>query len=100
MKPRLKHQKPAERCPVKRDQEVVVIAGSHRGKRGKVLRIVRHKLRVVVEGIAMMKKHLRKSKENPEGAIIELEGSLHWSNVMSVERFEARAQKREAKKSS
>lgn len=66
---------------IKRGDEVVVISGSHKGQQGKVLEINRSSLRVVVEGVNLIKRHIRKSQENPEGAIVEREGSIHYSNV-------------------
>ena len=79
---------------VKRNEEVVVIAGTEKGKRGKVIQMLPKKERVVVEGVKMIKKHMRKSQQYPQGAIIEREGSLHISNVMSAEKFDSRAAKR------
>jgi large subunit ribosomal protein L24 len=81
---------------VKKGDEVVIIAGSDKGKRGKILEVVRKKDRVVVEGAQMIKKHLRRSQQNPNGAIVEREGTIHISNVMKVEEFERRAAKRKA----
>ena len=59
---------------VKRGDEVVVIAGSHKGKSGKVLEVLPAKQRARVEGVAMIKRHLRKSQEHPNGTIAEREG--------------------------
>ncbi len=67
---------------VKRGDQVVVISGSHKGKQGKVLQLIPGKNRAVVEGVAMIKKHTKKSQEHPNGAIIEREGSVHISNLM------------------
>mgnify|MGYP001547961287 CR=1 FL=1 len=79
---------------LKRGDEVVVLAGSHKGKRGKILEILKKKDRVVIEGVALIKKCVRKSEENPEGGIVEREGSIHQSNVMLAEKFDARASKK------
>jgi large subunit ribosomal protein L24 len=79
---------------VKKGNEVVVIAGTERGKRGKVIHILRNKERVIVEGVKMIKKHTRKNQQNPQGAIVEREGSVHISNVMLAEVYDARASKR------
>jgi large subunit ribosomal protein L24 len=79
---------------VKKDDEVVIIAGTERGKRGKVIAVLAEKNRVIVEGVKMIKKHTKKNQQNPEGAIVEREGTVHISNVMLVERFDARASKR------
>jgi large subunit ribosomal protein L24 len=76
---------------VKKGEEVVVIAGSQKGKRGKIISVLTKKQRVIVEGVQMIKKHMRKSQQHPQGAIIEREGSVHISNVMKAENFDARA---------
>ena len=75
---------------VKKGDEVVVIAGSHRGKRGKILEVITNKQRVRIETVAMMKKCVRKSQQNPNGAIIEREGSIHISNVVKAEKYDAK----------
>jgi len=83
-----------KRFHVKKGDVVVVIAGAEKGKRGKVIVIQSKNDRVIVEGARMIKKHMRKNQNNPQGAIIEREGTLHISNVMSAEKFDARAAKR------
>ncbi len=82
------------RFHVKKNDEVVVIAGADKGKRGRVISVVTKKQRVIVEGARMIKKHMRKSQQNPQGAIIQREGTIHISNVMKAEQFDARAAKR------
>lgn len=79
---------------VKRGDEVVVIAGAERGKRGKIIRVLSKKDRVVVEGLQMIKRHMRKSQLHPQGAIVEREGSIHSSNVMLASAYDERASKR------
>ncbi len=79
---------------VKKGDEVVVIAGTERGKRGKIITVLPKAQRIIVEGVQMIKKHVRKNRQNPQGAIIEREGTIHMSNVMSATRFDARAAKR------
>jgi large subunit ribosomal protein L24 len=79
---------------VKKNDEVVVIAGADRGKRGRVIAVEGKKQRVIVEGVHMIKKHMRKSQQNPQGAIVEREGTLHVSNVMRADVYDARAGKR------
>jgi large subunit ribosomal protein L24 len=49
---------------------------------------------VIVEGVAMIKRHTRKSQQHPQGAIVDKEGSVHISNVMLAANFDARAAKR------
>ena len=83
-----------KRFHVKKGDEVVVIAGAERGKRGKIIAVESGKQRVIVEGVRMIKKHMRKNQNQPQGAIIEREGTLHISNVMTAEKFDARASKR------
>jgi large subunit ribosomal protein L24 len=73
---------------IKKNDIVVVITGSHKGKQGKILEIRSSKNRAIVEGVAMMKKHLKKSTENPQGKIAEREGSIHVSNLMLLSRYE------------
>jgi large subunit ribosomal protein L24 len=79
---------------VKKGDEVVVLAGTARGKRGRILSVLTEKQRVIVEGLKMIKKHTRKSQQHPQGAIIEREGSIHISNVMRAEQFDARVARR------
>jgi large subunit ribosomal protein L24 len=79
---------------VKKNDEVVVIAGADKGKRGRVIAVDGKAERVIVEGVHMIKKHMRKSQQHPNGTILEREGSLHISNVMKAEKFDARAAKR------
>jgi large subunit ribosomal protein L24 len=75
---------------VKRGDEVVVIAGAEKGKRGKILYVLRTKERVIIEGVRMIKRHTRKSQQHPQGAIVEREGSLHVSNVMLAAKYDER----------
>ena len=79
---------------LKRGDEVVVLTGDFKGKSGKVLGVLREKSRVVVEGVALYKNHLKKSQEHPEGAIIEKEGSVHYSNVMLKSKIEEKQGKK------
>ena len=81
---------------IKRNDLVVVISGSHKGKAGKVLEILPAKSRARVEGVAMMKRHLKKSEKHPQGAISELEGSVHISNLMLQSVFDASKRKKTA----
>jgi large subunit ribosomal protein L24 len=79
---------------VKKGDEVVVLAGAEKGKRGKIIAVNPKSSRVIVEGVKMIKRHTRKSQERPQGAIVEREGTLHLSNVMKAGLFDARAAKR------
>jgi len=64
---------------IRKGDTVVVISGSSKGKRGKVLRVVGE--RVVIEKVAMIKRHTKPSQKNPQGGIVDKEGSIHVSNV-------------------
>jgi large subunit ribosomal protein L24 len=79
----------AQKFHIKRNDQVIVIAGSHKGKQGKVLEVRAAKNRAVVEGVAMIKRHLKKSQENPQGKIAEREGTIHVSNLMLQSRYDA-----------
>lgn len=81
---------------VKKGDEVVVIAGAEKGKRGKILAVATKKGRALVEGVRMIKRHVRKSQDHPQGAIVEREGSLHISNLMKATEYDARAARRGA----
>jgi large subunit ribosomal protein L24 len=93
---------------VRSGDEVIVIAGSAKGRRGKIARVLTKKHAVVLEGTDERSKesddkrrlvkpvlhHLTKSQQNPQGGLLWLEGPIHVSNVMKVEEFERRRAKR------
>ena len=79
---------------VKKGDDVVIIAGTEKGKRGKIIEVQRGNQRAIVEGVKMIKRHTRKTQQNPQGAIIEREGTVHISNLMLGSKFDARATKR------
>jgi len=62
--------------------EVIVTAGNNKGQSGKIIAINRDNNRVTVEGVNMIKKHVKPSATNPQGSISEIEGTIHISNVM------------------
>jgi large subunit ribosomal protein L24 len=70
---------------VRKGDTVIVVAGKERGKKGKVLRVIPEKGRVVVERINMIKKHQKPTQKIRQGGIIEREGPIHLSNVMLVD---------------
>jgi large subunit ribosomal protein L24 len=70
---------------IKKDDEVVVITGRDRGKRGKVLRSLPAENRLIVEGINVVKRHTKPSQADPQGGIKEKEASIHISNVALVD---------------
>jgi large subunit ribosomal protein L24 len=63
-----------------------VITGNHKGATGKVIQVLPKKQRVLIEGVRLIKKHLRKSQDNPQGQIAEREGPIHISNVKLIEK--------------
>ena len=67
---------------IQKGDEVLVITGKYKGRRGRVLRVFRKENRVLVEGVNMMKRHTRPSARNQQGGIIEREAPIHASNVM------------------
>ena len=75
---------------VKKNDEVVILSGTQQGKRGKVLEVLRDRSRVIVEGVNFIKKHSRKTPQQPEGGIIEREGALHISKVMLAANYDTR----------
>jgi large subunit ribosomal protein L24 len=85
---------------VKRNDEVVVITGRDKGKRGKIISVVTKKDVIFVEGVNIQSKHVRKNQQNPNGTILKQEGPIHVSNVMLSSIFDARSLKRGAKEQS
>jgi large subunit ribosomal protein L24 len=73
----------ARAAHVRKGDMVIVIAGSNKGKKGKVLRVLGN--RVVVEKVAMVKKHTKPTQKNPQGGIVDKEGTIHISNVLLLD---------------
>jgi large subunit ribosomal protein L24 len=71
----------AKNLHVKKDDMVMIIAGKEKGKSGKVARIFPGKGRLIVEGLNVVKRHTRPSRNNQEGGIVEKEAPLNASNV-------------------
>ena len=82
---------------VKKGDTVTVISGNHKGANGKVLAVLPKKQQVLVEGVRIIKKHTRKSQDNPSGAIVEKEGPIHVSNVRLIEKVEAKKEPKKKK---
>jgi len=70
---------------IKTGDEVMVLAGKDKGMSGKVLKIIKDKDRVIVEGVNIIKKHVKPSTENPQGGIEEREAPIHISNVALID---------------
>jgi len=69
---------------IKKGDQVIVIAGKSKGKAGRVLRVIGDKNRVLVEGVQMVKKHM-KPTQTSKGGIVEQEATIHISNVMLLD---------------
>ncbi|MGF1655618.1 MAG: 50S ribosomal protein L24 [Verrucomicrobiales bacterium] len=82
---------------VRRGDLAEVVTGNHTGSQGKVLQVLPKKNQVLLEGVRMIKKHVRRSQDHPNGAIVEREGPIHISNVRLIEKSDPEEKK--AKKS-
>ena len=69
---------------IKKNDIVKVISGNDKGKEGRVIKVLKDKQMVLVEGIKLVKKHARPTQDNPKGGIITMEKPIHVSNVMLV----------------
>ncbi len=70
---------------LKKNDNVIVIAGNDRGRTGKILKVFRDKNRVIVEGVNIRKRHTKPSQKNQQGGIIEKEAPVNASNVMILD---------------
>ncbi len=82
---------------IKVGDEVLVIAGASKGKSGKVIKTLRDKDKVVVEGINIVKKHVKPRNNNDKGGIFEIEAPIHVSNVKKIVEEKTRKTKKESK---
>ncbi|MBS1260797.1 MAG: 50S ribosomal protein L24 [Calditrichaeota bacterium] len=82
-----KRKRPQRRhtLKVRKGDEVLVVAGNERGKRGKVLKVLPNEDRIIVEGVHFIKRHTRPNPKMPHGGIVEREGKIHVSNVMVID---------------
>jgi large subunit ribosomal protein L24 len=85
-----KPRNPQAKFHIKKNDEVVILSGTQRGKRGKVLEVLRERSRVIVEGVNFIKKASRKTQDQPQGGIVEREGTLHISKIMLASAFDSR----------
>ena len=69
---------------IKKGDTVEIITGDHKGATGRVLRVIREKNSVIVQGHNIVKKHVRPSRKNPQGGRINVEQPIHISNVLPV----------------
>jgi large subunit ribosomal protein L24 len=70
---------------IRKGDTVVVISGKDKGKTGKVMRVLREEDRVLIEGINLVKRHMRPTPRSPAGGILEREQAIHASKVMPVD---------------
>ena len=70
---------------IRKDDEVIVLTGRDRGKRGAVLRVVTKTDRVLVEGVNVTKRHVKPTQGDPQGGIVEREAPIHISNVSLID---------------
>ncbi|MCI6349818.1 MAG: 50S ribosomal protein L24 [Tenericutes bacterium] len=84
---------------IKVGDKVKVITGSNKGKEGKVSKVLRSESRVIVEGVNIVKKHVKPGRTNETGGILEIEAPIHISNVkvLSEEKKETKKSKKESK---
>ena len=69
---------------IKKGDTVQVISGADKGKSGKVLQVLPETGRALVEGLNFVKKHMRKTQDNPQGGVFEKEAPIHLSNLKKV----------------
>lgn len=70
---------------LRKEDNVVVIAGNFKGKTGKILKVFPKKNRVIIEGVNLRKRHTKPNQQSPQGGIIEKEAPIHASNVMILD---------------
>lgn len=70
---------------IRKNDTVKVISGSNKGKTGKVLRVYTKTMRVLVEGVNILKRHTKPTQANPQGGIIAKERPIHYSKVMLMD---------------
>ena len=70
---------------IRKDDEVIVLTGRDKGKRGAVLRVVTRTDRVLVEGVNVTKRHVKPTQGDPQGGIVEREAPIHISNVALID---------------
>ena len=85
---------------IKVGDNVRVITGSNKGKEGKVLRVLRNENRVLVDGVNVIKKHVKPNRTNETGGILEVEAPIHLSNVKVLGKETKKEVKKETKKTS
>lgn len=95
---KFKKELPPLKTKLRVGDEVVVVSGTQKGKRGDILFIDKKRHRVVVQGVNRIKRFQRPSQENPKGGVLEIESGMHISNVMAYDSKSKRGVKIGAKK--
>ena len=85
---------------IKVGDKVEVITGTNKGKSGKVSKVLRNENRVIVEGVNILKKHIKPGRTNETGGILETEAPIHISNVKVLTKEEKKETKKDSKKES
>ncbi len=75
----------ATKLKIKKGDKVIVITGRDKGRVGEVLKVLPKEMRVIVQGVHRVKRHTRPTQANPQGGILEKEGTIHISNVAHVD---------------
>ncbi|TFH39554.1 MAG: 50S ribosomal protein L24 [Bacteroidia bacterium] len=70
---------------IKKGDNVIVLSGTSKGQKGRVLEVIRDKERAIVEGVNMVSKHTKPNAQNPQGGIVKKEASVHISNLNLVD---------------
>jgi len=83
---------------IKVGDNVRVITGSNKNKEGKVLKVLRNENKVIIDGVNIVKKHVKANRQNETGGILEVEAPIHISNVKVLDKKAEKAEKKEAKK--
>ena len=87
-------QRSTAKLSVRRDDVVMVISGDERGKTGKVLRVLPSRRMAVVEGLNLVKRHVRKTQDNPQGGIVEKESPFPVSKLRRQEESQDKKSKK------
>ena len=83
---------------IKVGDKVRVITGNNKGSEGKVLKVLRSENKVIVDGVNIVKKHVKPNRQNETGGILETEAPIHISNVKVLDKKAEKAEKKESKK--
>ena len=73
-----------KKIKIKKDDKVRIIAGENKGSEGKILKVLKNKRKVLVEGVNIVKKHTKPNSKNPQGGIIEKESPVDISNLSLI----------------